>query len=219
MARLHTLICGAALIAVLPLSACSSNGRVSTAGGFGASAAPPAGQPSGDDDGDGSSGDGSTTSTLGGALFVTAGNLGDTLESGDPNSLPDDPSPLARVSVGEERAFGGGSSSSALGLSLGSETQEQGDVATLGVLSDGEVITADASGAANGDLIGATLDGDQVVGEGDQQSIGVGALSPSGSSGDVASVNVLSGGQALDVQVPDGSTSLLDTLRSLGGQN
>lgn len=215
MLKPHSMLCSVALVALLPLAGCASDGRVSTSGGFGASAASaPSGGGSGDggDTGEDSSSDGGAEAmTFGSAVVASSGNLGDAVSEGDPESFDDSISPLARVSLANE-SITSGSDRSALGLSAASDTQEQGDVATFGVLSGGEVITADTQGLSNGasDLVGVTADGEQVVGEGDEQLVGIGAASPNDASGEVASVNLLNDPQTADIHVDGATTSLVE---------
>lgn len=149
--------------------------------------------------------------------LTSAGNVGDLLTESGGGALDDSGlvetadntiDPLARVSVDDDTIVGSGAanSSQALGVSALSESQTQGDVATLGVLTNGQVLTADANvaegGSTNG-LIGAGAHGDQVIGE-PNDAIAVSALSPT-AEGEVASANVLNNGDLLnvDIEQPD----------------
>lgn len=217
MAHFRMLLYGAALAMLLPAAACSSNGRVAMSGAGGID---PGGRQAEDPNPEGPNQPPQqptqpaaliqTVEDTTGDVIAAAGNLGlpgegdlDDAIGGASGSL----NSIARVSVSDEDVIGegagGGQNTSPLGVSVASNTQNQGSDITLGVLSNGQVATAQtpALSGGQGDLIGATADGDQIIGEGNQQTIGVGLLTPANSSGDAASANVLSGGQVANVQV------------------
>jgi hypothetical protein len=222
MSRGRLILCGVALAALFPVTACSHHhGRVAFNGGEAStgdtSRDPDADDPDSDDPAPGDPGgphdgpddEAPVLDDLVGRgvvrpVLATAGNLVSSLTQGEP-SLNEALDPLARVSVGGHTIIGGGDGEAltALGVSVASQQQADGQLATLGVLKDGQIVAANAIGpGANGDLIGATAGGRQVIGQGQSQAIGAGLLSPTQTQGDVASVNVLSGGDILNVQVP-----------------
>lgn len=232
MTRNRMLLYGVALAVLLPTAACSSNGRVAMNGGIGPGQQQ-AQNPDPQDPGQTPPEQPGQPAALveaiddGAARIVdTAGNLGapggDTLgQTVTENSAP--LGSLARVSVGNETTLGGaggGAQGSPIGVSVASEQQTQGSAVTLGVLSNGQVATVNTPALNNGqgDLIGLTADSQQIIGEGQSQTIGAGLLAPNNTTGDAASVNVLSGGQILNAQVngvttPSApGTSVVDTV-------
>lgn len=215
----RALLLSAALIALAPMAACSTDGRTSfSAGGATGASAP------GDSDG-GSSGSGSGSGsgsasvegdgTLGrvtgqgaaGGALASAGNAGDLVnDSGVIEAGDDTIDPMARVSVAGETVVGndGTGTTQAIGLSAASETQNAGQVATVGVLANGQVTTAslssDETNLADNGAIGLAAGEDQVIGENGDPIAGS-IASPSNAQGTIAGVNALSGDQIANVQV------------------
>lgn len=162
-----------------------------------------------------------------GPTLASIGNVGSLLtqsgESGPVGSLLNETGlteaadatidPLGRVSVGDEILIGASDSgaSQSLGVSVLSDSQNQGDVASIGVLSNGQVVSVDTQIAENGegDLLGVIADNDQVIGQG-AEPVSVGVLSSSDADGDIASANVLNDGTIADVRVnaTNGDTQL-----------
>lgn len=228
---------GVALAAIFSLGACSSSG-LSGLGGIGAPsghAANDNGAGSGSGSGSGSgagagSGSPATKSSAAagstGRLVSGVGNGGEALReitdvvmaSNLPQTLDGVVDPLAAVSVGGARLLGSTAQGATqqLGVSVLSPTQSQGELATIGVLSNGQVanVALPVLGAGGmpigGDLLGVALTDQQVLG-GVNNAIGVGLLAPANATGDIASVNLLSGGQIANVQV-NGSTNSGDGL-------
>ena len=142
----------------------------------------------------------------GGAPLSTAG-LNDVLNS------------LGRVTVGDKTVLGGGSGAqtSPLGVSVLSPTQSAGGVATVGVLSGGQVLNVgvgqgNASSTPTGgtptSLLGLTVAGQPVLGGGvGDPAIDLGLLSPGAAQGTAASVNLLSNGQPVGVSLGGGGAS------------
>jgi hypothetical protein len=230
MSHLHRVLCGVALAALIPISACSSSGRVGFAGDLGGSPSGPS-QPA-DPNPDPSQGGGDPAladAVNDGAdtVLAAAGNLTGNLLPNGGGDVGEGADALGRVTVGDETIVGeqGSRAPTAIGLSVNSETQEQGELATLGVLNNGQVIAANEVGnAGGGDLIGARVDGDQVIGEGGQQQVGLGVLSSSDERGEIADVNLLTGNQIIDVELNnsangEGAGSLTDGLQGLLGQD
>lgn len=182
----------------------------------------------------------------GGGDFGTAGPQGERGPQGEPgpagppgspgtpglggaNGLPGSAlvSGLGQVSIGDRTLLGQGGEGGPLGVSVLSPGQASGDLATVGVLSGGQVATVGlgtpntpvdpATGPATG-LLGVTLGGNQLVGSGSgNPAIDLNVLSPGGASGTAVSGNVLSNGQPVSVGVnaPAGATPGADGL--LGG--
>lgn len=175
-------------VAALSLAACGGKTRHTFAGGGGFAGAPgpqgeagPAG-PAGPQGEPGSNGLAGANGLLSGAGTVT---------------------------IGDRTLIGTPGQTGPLGVSVLSPTQATGSVATVGALSGGNVVTvgtgagstATTSGAVPTGLLGVSLGGRQVVGQGSSNLIGVGVLSPNGQQGTNVSGNVLSGGQPVGVGV------------------
>lgn len=164
-------------------------------------------------DGSGGSGGGSdgggSGAGAGGGSGGASGALGELAET---TGLDDAADPLGRVTVGDRTVLGQGAAGAEgpLGVSVLSPTTETGEVATVGVLSGGQVAglstgqpnsaTAAATGAAGG-LLGVTV-GDQTVGA-DNPVVDLNVLAPTGAAGTVAGVDVLSNGQPVNATVND----------------
>jgi hypothetical protein len=220
----------AMIITAFALSACSSDGSLAFGGGVGGGRA------------SGSAGASGATTSDGGGAFASSGNVSDLLSlsgqgAGDladndaMQAAGDLADPLARVSVNDEAVVGADNGGAqALGVSALSAGQDQGDVATVGVLANGQVATANVNGEGqNGDnLIGAQANDDQIIG-GQNDALGVNALSTTSQQGSIGTASVLNNGQIADAQLtaPQGSNgavantvnSVTNTLNSLtGGQ-
>ncbi len=140
------------------------------------------------------------------------GGIGGGLTSlGETTGLDDLADPLGRVTVGDRTILGQGGSGGPVGVSLLSPTQQTGSVATVGVLSGGQVATigtgtpntptTNATGPANG-LLGVTVGGNQVIGSSaGNPAVDLNVLSPTGASGTAVTGNVLSNGQPVGVGV------------------
>jgi fibronectin-binding autotransporter adhesin len=209
MTRIQVVVFSAVLAALLPITACSSNGRVAFNGGLGGGGGggggdpvdpPPPPPPPGPGPGSCCSLEPIVDGTQ--TVVVTVGNLvGEVLPNGTGLEGLD---PLGRVVVGNQTLVGeaNGTGVTAIGLNVGSDAQPQGELATLGVLTNGQIIATNTLGpSGGGDLIGATLTGNQIIGQGKSQEIGVGVLSPTPTAGNTLGVNVLRGGQVVDVAI------------------
>lgn len=226
----------AASALLLGAAACSSDGELAMGGG-----ASSGGSSAGGGAATSGTSDGSTArlvdsaSDLNDGLLATAGNVGGLLENsggldgaldavsetGVTETIDGTIDPLARVTVGDETPLGAGDpeASQMLGLSVGSDAQAEGDAVTLGVLSDGQVLTASASetdGAALGDnsLLGLAAQDEQVLGDTDS-ALSVNALGENNTQGDALTVNALNGGDLVSLQGGDGSNALSGALESL----
>lgn len=136
------------------------------------------------------------------------GGLSDLGETTGLNDLAD---PLGRVSIGDRTILGQGGNGGPVGVSVLSPTQQAGSVATVGVLSGGQVATVGvgtpntptttATGPATG-LLGLTVGGNEVIGSGQgNPAIDLNVLSPGGASGTAVTGNILSNGQPVGVGV------------------
>ena len=95
------------------------------------------------------------------------------------------------------------------GISLG--FLDRGQFLSLDILDEGDgegiIVIKIANDCRNlveaGALRGppATLTGNQIIGQGQSQEIGVGVLSPTPTAGNTLGVNVLTGGQVVDVAI------------------
>lgn len=202
-------------------AACSTDGRMSFAGG-GESKPPPSGGSGAPPDEPPSAAPGTLARTLDGAqqVLASAGNVGDLLrqsgvvdetftlvdQTGLAPALDGVIDPLARVSVGEGALIGaGGDSRQALGVSLLSSDQNAGDVATIGVLANGAIASfAVNPEAESANVLGVVVQDQTVVG-GDNPVIALGAVSGAQAQGDLLGVDVLNGDQILGVSAGDGA--------------
>lgn len=146
-----------------------------------------------------------------GAPGIGSGLVGGLTDLGETTGLNDLADPLGRVTVGDRTVLGAGGSGGPLGVSALSPTQQAGSVATVGVLSGGQIATVgtgtpntpvtNASGPATG-LLGLNVGGNQVVGSGSgNPAIDLNVLSPTGASGTAVTGNILSNGQPVGVGV------------------
>jgi hypothetical protein len=202
----------AAVAALISVSGCSSNGRFGFNGGLGASGGGSGGSNAPSGAGSGSGGASSTLSTLSDSadgVVATAGNLVSGGGQGDFGQATD---PLGRITVANERVIDG-DSNGAIGLSAASDHQEQGQFATLGVLHNGQVIASNEiePASSSGDLIGVSADDDQVIGQGQHQQVDLDLLASGDSQGDLASADLLTAGQIVDIEV-NGAQQGLDGL-------
>lgn len=183
----------AALAALLSVSACSSSGRANFGGSL---ASPSQAAPQAPNNG-GNGGPGGGSGGGGGAG-------GEFDEAADP---------LGRITVVNAPIIDGDGQNGALGLSVASDTQQRGDLLSLGVLQNGQVIAANDV-SQSGDLIGATAGESQLIGNGDSQQVSVDLLTPGDSEGDLLGVDVLSGEEIVDVEVNGSGSGLLENLTS-----
>jgi hypothetical protein len=213
MSRLHQTLCAAALVALLPLAACSSNGRLAYSGGLGggsSSGGGSGGSGAGAPTPPSSANDATLTDDAGDAASVTlasAGNLAADLEDGELN----DANALGRVTVGDQHILGEDADSGLLGVNVVSQAEAEGELATIGLLANGQLISANqVSANGNGDLIGAVAGENRIIGEGEQQQVSLDLLSNSDAQGDVIGVDALSDTQTTAVEVHGGT--VLDNL-------
>lgn len=204
------ICCGIA--AALMAAGCNGNRSYSFGGGGGFGVDGPQGAPGepgapgapGSPGGPGAPGTPGTPG-LGGGLIGGLTSLGET------SGLNDLADPLGRVTVGDRTILGAGGSGGPLGVSVLSPTQQTGSVATVGVLSGGQVATVStgtpttavgtASGPANG-LLGLTIGGNQVLGSSSgNPAIDLNVLSAGSASGTAVTGNVLSNGQPVGLGV------------------
>lgn len=195
MKRIYYL--SAALAALVSVSACSSSGRANFGGDLTGSpqAAPRAP---------------SNNGANGGSENPGGGGGGG---GGDGGQFDEAFDPLGRVTVVDAPIIDGDDEEGALGLSVASDTQQRGDLLSLGVLQDGQVIAANDV-SQSGDLIGAVAGDHQLIGEGDSQQVSVDLLTPGDSEGDLIGVDVLAGGQIVDVEVNGSESGLVENLTS-----
>jgi hypothetical protein len=208
----NALIC-CGIAAALMVAGCNGNrsyslgggGGFGSDGGQGAPGAP--GEP-GSSGPPGTPGGPGTPGAPGGIGGGLVGGLGDLGETTGLTGLTD---PLGRVTVGDRTVLGQGGTAGPLGVSVLSPTQQTGSVATVGVLSGGQIATVgagtpntpvtNASGPATG-LLGLTVGSHQVVGSGSgNPAIDLNVLSPTGASGTAVTGNILSNGQPVGVGV------------------
>lgn len=165
----------------------------------------------------GGSGGGSGGSSSGGGAGSSSGLAGLGATTGLDTLLD----PAGAVTVGDTTLLGQGATPDPLGVSVLSPTATQGSVATVGVLSGGQVLAVNtgqpntpvtaATGPANG-LVGLTVGDKQVVGSSTgNPAVDLNVLSPTGASGTAVTGNILSNGQpvGLGVTQPDGAGGLL----------
>lgn len=168
----------------------------------------------------GGSGGGTGGGSGGGTGGGGSGGTGSSLNNAGLTDVLDS---LGRVTVGDKTVLGSGSGPQTippLGVSIGSPTQAAGQVATVGVLSGGQVLNANigqgnASSTPTGgtptSLLGLTVAGNPVLGSGSgDPAIDIGVLSPGAAQGTAGSVNLLSNGQPVGVNLGSGgATGLL----------
>lgn len=200
------ICCGIA--AAFMVSGCNGNRSYSLGGGGGFGSEGPQGAP-GEPGAPGAPGQPGQPGRPGtpGAPGI-GGGLSDL---GETTGLDDLADPLGRVTVGDRTILGAGGDGGPLGVSVLSPTQQAGSVATVGVLSGGQVATVGvgtpntptttASGPATG-LLGLNVGGNQVVGSSSgNPAIDLNVLSPTGASGTAVTGNILSNGQPVGVGV------------------
>lgn len=193
------------LAAALMATGCNGNRSYSLGGGGDFGAAGPEGQagPQGEAGPAGPAGPqgpaGANGGLLGGGGGTGGGLLGGVADG------------LGQVSVGDRTILGQSGQGGPLGVSVLSPTQQEGGLATVGVLSGGQVATVgvgsattpvtNASGPASG-LLGVTLGGNQLVGSSQgNPAIDVNVLTTGSASGTAVTGNILSNGQPVGVGV------------------
>lgn len=169
----------------------------------------------------GGSGSGSGGGSGGGSGSGSGGGTSGLAGLGQTTGLDTLLDPVGAVTVGDTTLLGQGATPDPLGVSVLSPTTTPGSVATVGVLSGGQVLTVNtgqpnapvtaATGPANG-LLGLTVGDKQVVGSSSgNPAIDLNVLSPTGASGTAVTGNILSNGQPLGLGVtqPEGTGGLL----------
>lgn len=197
------LICCGFAAAVM-VSGCNGNRSYSLGGGGGFGSDGAQGAP-GEPGAPGAPGEPGAPGTPG-----APGGLGGLTDLGETTGLNDLADPLGRVTVGDRTILGAGGDGGPVGVSVLSPTQQPGSVATVGVLSGGQVATvgvgtpntttAPATSPTTG-LLGLNVGGNQVLGGNSTNAVGVNVLSPTGASGTAVTGNVLSNGQPVGVGV------------------
>lgn len=229
--RNHLLI-GIGLSAALMTSACNGNRSYSLGSPGEFAAAGPQGAP-GEQGPAGPSGPAGPAGPQGPAgSNGLDGLIGANGQNGVVATVAQATSPLGRVTIGDRTVVGGATGSDGpLGVSLLSATQNQGQAATVGVLSGGTVATvalgqpntpvAAATGPATG-LLGLNVGGNQILGQTGAPAVDLAILSPAGASGTAVSGNLLSNGQPLSVGVSNptgtsGTNPVSGVTQTLGG--
>ena len=208
------------IVAALAVTGCNGNRSFSLGSGIGAdggASSDGGGAGGGSGGGDGGTGGGAGGGTGGGGAGGGsgsgsgsgggAGGLGGVVAATGLNGLLD---PLGQVTVGDQSVLGQGATTAGpLGVNVLSPDLTPGSVATVGVLSGGQVLNVNAGqGTASttptgGDptsLLGLTVAGRPVLGTGSgNPALDVGVLSPGAAQGTAGSVNLLSNGQPLGV--------------------